>query len=52
MPIVTFKFLLSTLVFIVVHRDTFPQLFQYITLKDAEEIYIVFLVEMNEGKQK
>ncbi len=51
-PIVIFKASLSTLAFSTAHRDVFPENPQYIALKEAEEVYTVSSVEVEEGKLK
>ncbi len=51
-PIVIFKASLSTLAFSTAHRGVFPENPQYIALKEAEEVYTVSSVEVEEGKLK
>ncbi len=51
-PILIFKASLSTLAFSTAHRDVFPENPQYIALKEAEEVYTVSSVEVEEGKLK
>ncbi|EJF98588.1 hypothetical protein MEI_00411 [Bartonella vinsonii subsp. arupensis Pm136co] len=51
-PVVVFKASLSTLAFSTAHRDVFFEKPQYIALKEAEEVYTVSSVEVEEGKLK
>ncbi len=51
-PILIFKASLSTLAFSTAHRDVFPEKPQYIALKEAEEVYTVSSVKVEEGKLK
>ncbi|UNF52605.1 hypothetical protein MNL02_02660 [Bartonella krasnovii] len=51
-PIVAFKASLSTLGFSTAHREIFYNMPQYIALKEAEEVYTVSSIELDEGKLK
>ncbi|WP_345117570.1 DUF6990 domain-containing protein, partial [Bartonella jaculi] len=51
-PIVAFKASLSTLGFSTAHREIFYNMPQYITIKEAEEVYTVSSTELDEGKLK